>query len=165
MLWVCPYILLPLLGNDSVNIFLHQRRIVWGVVFYALLVVAIESRRLVLLRTCFILTCLLDFDSVGSTLLPVFILELFIYTILEHKFSILNHLTKSGCTYSILDYRPAHNTCKIVMWKSKLFHTGTWWENIPRRKNITWGCLRFMWHFLMYGVTLLAILCTLLLRF
>jgi hypothetical protein len=44
------YILRPLLGNDSVNIFSRKRRINGGVVFYAV-VVSKESRRLVLPRT------------------------------------------------------------------------------------------------------------------
>jgi hypothetical protein len=76
---------LSLLDNNSVNMFPHQRRIVRGVVFYAILVVSKESRRVVLLVTSYILACLLHFDSLESTLLPVFILELFRSSILKHK--------------------------------------------------------------------------------
>jgi hypothetical protein len=43
--------LLSLLGNGSVNTFLRPRRIVEGVVFYAVRVVSNESGRLVLPRT------------------------------------------------------------------------------------------------------------------
>jgi hypothetical protein len=45
---------LPLLGNGSVNTFPRQRGIVGGLVFYAVLVVSKESRRLLLTRaSCF----------------------------------------------------------------------------------------------------------------
>jgi hypothetical protein len=47
-LWVSLCILLSLLGTDSVKTFPRQQRIFGGVVFYALLVVSKESRRLVL---------------------------------------------------------------------------------------------------------------------
>jgi hypothetical protein len=53
-LWVCLYIPLSLLGNNSVNTSPRQRRIVGDVVFYAVSVVSKENRRLVLTRTsCF----------------------------------------------------------------------------------------------------------------
>jgi hypothetical protein len=50
-LWVCLCIPLSLLGNDSVNMFLRQRRIVEGVGFCAAHVVSNESRQLVLIRS------------------------------------------------------------------------------------------------------------------
>jgi hypothetical protein len=50
-LWVCLCIPLLLLGNNSVKTFTRQRRIVGGVVFYAVRVVPKESRRLVFPRT------------------------------------------------------------------------------------------------------------------
>jgi hypothetical protein len=51
-LWVCLCILLSLLGNSSVKTFPRQRRIVVGVVFYAIRVVLKDSVRSVLPRTC-----------------------------------------------------------------------------------------------------------------
>jgi hypothetical protein len=54
-LWVCLCIPLSLLGNNSVKTSPWQRRIVGGVVFYAVCAVSKESRRLVLPRTsCFL---------------------------------------------------------------------------------------------------------------
>jgi hypothetical protein len=50
ILWVCLYIFLSLLGNGSVNMFPHQRKIVGSVVLYVVCVVSKESRRLVLHR-------------------------------------------------------------------------------------------------------------------
>jgi hypothetical protein len=50
-LWVCLCIPLPLLGNNSVNTFPRQRKIVGGVVSYAVHVVCEKSRRLVIPRT------------------------------------------------------------------------------------------------------------------
>jgi hypothetical protein len=50
-LWVYVYIPLSLSGNSSVKTFPRQRRIVVGVVFYAVRVVSKESSRLVLPRT------------------------------------------------------------------------------------------------------------------
>jgi hypothetical protein len=50
-LWVCMCVPPSLLGNNSVNTFPRQRRIVGGVVFYAVRVVSKQSRRLVLPRT------------------------------------------------------------------------------------------------------------------
>jgi hypothetical protein len=50
-LWVCQCIPLSLLGNNSVKTFPRQRRIVGGVVFYAVRVISKENGRLVLLRT------------------------------------------------------------------------------------------------------------------
>jgi hypothetical protein len=47
-LWVCLCILLSLLGNGSVNTFQRQRRIVGGIVFYAVRVLSKEGGRLVL---------------------------------------------------------------------------------------------------------------------
>jgi hypothetical protein len=56
---VCVHVcasLISLLGNDSVNTYPRQRRIVGGVVFYAVHVVSKESRRLVILRiSCYLL--------------------------------------------------------------------------------------------------------------
>jgi hypothetical protein len=45
---------LSLLGNGSVNTFPRQRRIVGGMVFYAVHVISKESRRLVIPRTSII---------------------------------------------------------------------------------------------------------------
>jgi hypothetical protein len=50
-LWVSMCISLSLLGNNSVKTFPSQRRIVDGVIFYAVLVVSNASRLLVLPRT------------------------------------------------------------------------------------------------------------------
>jgi hypothetical protein len=50
-LWVCPCIPIELLGNNSVKTFPRQRRILGGLVFYAVGVVLKESRRLVRPRT------------------------------------------------------------------------------------------------------------------
>jgi hypothetical protein len=50
-LWVCLCIPLSLLGKNSVKTFPRQRRIVGGVVFYAVHDISKESRRLVLRRT------------------------------------------------------------------------------------------------------------------
>jgi hypothetical protein len=50
-LWNYLCILLSLLGNNSVKTFPRQRRIVGGIVFYAIRVVSKESRLLVLPRT------------------------------------------------------------------------------------------------------------------
>jgi hypothetical protein len=50
-LWVRLCTPLSLLGNNSVKTFPQERRIVGGVVFYAVRVVSKESRRLVLPRT------------------------------------------------------------------------------------------------------------------
>jgi hypothetical protein len=56
-LWVCLCILLSLLGNNSIKTFPRQRRIVGGVVYFAVSVVSKESRRLVLPKTaCYILS-------------------------------------------------------------------------------------------------------------
>jgi hypothetical protein len=52
-LWVCLCIPLILLCNNSVNTFLRQRRIVGGIVFYALRIVWKERRPLLLPRTSF----------------------------------------------------------------------------------------------------------------
>jgi hypothetical protein len=53
-LWVCLCIPLSLLGSNSVKMFPRQRRIVGGVVFYAVGVVSKENKRLVPFRTsCF----------------------------------------------------------------------------------------------------------------
>jgi hypothetical protein len=55
-LWACLRIILSLLGNGSVNTFPRQRRIVGGVLLYAICVVSKEIRRSVLHRTsCLIL--------------------------------------------------------------------------------------------------------------
>jgi hypothetical protein len=48
--WVCLCIPLLLLGNNSVKTFPRERKIVGGIVFYAVLVVSKESTRLVLPR-------------------------------------------------------------------------------------------------------------------
>jgi hypothetical protein len=48
---VCGSVYVSLLDNNSVKMFLRQRRIVGGVVLYAVRVVSKESRRLVLPRT------------------------------------------------------------------------------------------------------------------
>jgi hypothetical protein len=62
-LWVCLCIPLSLLGNISVKKFPRQRRIVRGVVLYAVRVVSKESRRLVLPRTsCMYIMCHLYFE-------------------------------------------------------------------------------------------------------
>jgi hypothetical protein len=53
-LWVCVCIPLSLLRNNSLKTFPRQRRIVGGVIFYAVRVVSKESRRSVLPRSsCF----------------------------------------------------------------------------------------------------------------
>jgi hypothetical protein len=53
-LWVCLCIPLSLLGNNSVKTFPRQRRVVEGVVFYAVRVVSKESRQLVIRRTFYL---------------------------------------------------------------------------------------------------------------
>jgi hypothetical protein len=54
-LWICLYIPLSLLGNNSVKSFPRKWIIVGGVVFYAVRVVSEERRRLVVLKTsCYI---------------------------------------------------------------------------------------------------------------
>jgi hypothetical protein len=55
-LWVCLYIPVSLLDKDSVNTFPRQRIFVGGFVFCAVHAVSKENRRLVLSRTCNILS-------------------------------------------------------------------------------------------------------------
>jgi hypothetical protein len=61
-MWAC--IPLSLLGNNSVKTLPRQRKIVGGVVFYAVYIVSKQSRRLVLPRTSCSLTLLFLYSTI-----------------------------------------------------------------------------------------------------
>jgi hypothetical protein len=91
--WVCLYIPLSLLGNNSVKMFPSQRRIVGGDVSYAIFVISRESRQLIFsITSCKHLGLTVDKFSAAFELSPQLYQTNYFIVFLFSKITLSRHL-------------------------------------------------------------------------